>query len=214
VQHLFPVGGEELKDGVDGVMEAYQGAFADIALSGPTLLKPLVEFSMNKAKEDRTSGKNAYTILLVVCDGTLTDMGQSINALVEASREPLSVVLVGVGNADFKDMDKLDGDGGMLKSSNGNSAVRDIVQFVPFRDYGGAMAGARLAKAVLAEIPDQVTAYMFAKGISPGHPDPPAFETGDNMAGFGVREPAAPPSYEDSVAFNLPGFGPPIPPDL
>jgi hypothetical protein len=47
----------------------------------------------------------------------------------------LSIIIVGVGNADFTNMNKLDGDNG-LYSSNGKRAARDIVQFVPFRDVG------------------------------------------------------------------------------
>ena len=46
-----------------------------------------------------------------------------------ASKLPLSVIIVGVGNEDFADMERLDGDENRL-SHNGVMAVRDIVQFV------------------------------------------------------------------------------------
>ena len=46
---------------------------------------------------------------------------------------PLSIIIVGVGNANFENMVELDGDNG-LYNSNGVKALRDIVQFVPFRD--------------------------------------------------------------------------------
>jgi len=45
---------------------------------------------------------------------------------------PLSVIIVGVGNAEFTNMVRLDGDNG-LYSNQGKKAARDIVQFVPFR---------------------------------------------------------------------------------
>jgi hypothetical protein len=60
---------------------------------------------------------------------------------------PLSVIIVGVGNADFSNMNKLDGDGG-LYGSNGVKAMRDIVQFVPFRNM--QFDGNILAKELLA----------------------------------------------------------------
>lgn len=47
------------------------------------------------------------------------------------------------------------------------------VQFVPFRDYISSTGGnvglsqARLAKDVLAEVPDQVLGFMKARGITP-----------------------------------------------
>jgi len=42
---------------------------------------------------------------------------------------------VGVGTADFTAMDALDCDTDLLKDGRGNVAKRDIVQFVPFRDF-------------------------------------------------------------------------------
>jgi hypothetical protein len=55
------------------------------------------------------------------------------NLLFEAAMLPLSIIIVGVGNANFENMVELDGDNG-LYNSNGVKALRDIVQFVPFRD--------------------------------------------------------------------------------
>ncbi len=54
-------------------------------------------------------------------------MEETKAAIVEASHLPLSIIIVGVGNENFKDMEILDADRGMLKSKVG-TAVRDIVQ--------------------------------------------------------------------------------------
>lgn len=48
-------------------------------------------------------------------------------------------------------------------------------QFVPFRDYvdrtgNHVLSMARLARDVLAEIPDQLVSYMKAQGIRPRSP--------------------------------------------
>ena len=55
-------------------------------------------------------------------------------------------------------------------------------QFVPFRDYmdrtgNHVLSMARLAKDVLAEIPDQLISYMKSRAIKP-NPVPPAYSTG------------------------------------
>lgn len=71
--------------------------------------------------------------------------------VVNASALPLSIVIVGIGQADFGKMDTLDGDAGLV-NSKGQKAARDLVQFVPFRNFNGNQAA--LAKAVLAEIPE------------------------------------------------------------
>jgi len=48
-----------------------------------------------------------YSVLLILTDGVINDMNASIRAIVEASTRPLSIIIVGVGDADFTDMNKL-----------------------------------------------------------------------------------------------------------
>ncbi|VCX41918.1 unnamed protein product, partial [Gulo gulo] len=112
-----------------------------------------------------------YSVLLVLTDGVVSDMAETRAAIVRASRLPMSIIIVGVGNADFSDMRLLDGDDGPLRCPRGVPAARDIVQFVPFRDFKDAAPSA-LAKCVLAEVPRQVVEYYASQGISPGAPRP------------------------------------------
>jgi hypothetical protein len=51
--------------------------------------------------------------------------GVFLQAIVDASRLPLSIIIVGVGSANFSQMDILDGDIVRL-SANGVFAERDI----------------------------------------------------------------------------------------
>lgn len=67
----------------------------------------------------------------------ISDMADTIRAIVYASALPFSLIIVGVGNADFSAMDVLDGDNGVLRDNAGNMCRRDIVQFVPFRQFEG-----------------------------------------------------------------------------
>lgn len=76
-----------------------------------------------------------YFILLILTDGVVTDMADTREAIVRASYLPMSIIIVGVGNADFTDMQILDGDDGILRSPRGEPVMRDIVQFVPFREF-------------------------------------------------------------------------------
>ena len=92
------------------------------------------------------------------------DKQDTINAIVKASYCPLSIIIVGVGDADFSAMKMLDGDGDSLRSTNGDLARRDIVQFVPFN---AQTTPERLAHDTLAEIPKQLVAYMVHAKISP-----------------------------------------------
>lgn len=42
---------------------------------------------------------------------------------------------VGVGHADFSNMEQLDGDDVRIQNAQGKKASRDIVQFVPMREF-------------------------------------------------------------------------------
>jgi len=53
-------------------------------------------------------------------------MEQSINCLIKSAFLPLSVIIVGVGKADFNNMVILDGDDGLF-NSDGVKAERDLV---------------------------------------------------------------------------------------
>ena len=49
----------------------------------------------------------------MLTDRELTDMVETKRALIRASHLPMSVIIVGVGNADFAGMNALDCDEGM-----------------------------------------------------------------------------------------------------
>ena len=80
----------------------------------------------------KQKGSTVYQTLLIITDGEIHDMDQTIDKLIQATELPLSIIIVGVGNANFENMSRLDGDNGLF-GSNGVRARRDIVQFVPFR---------------------------------------------------------------------------------
>ena len=77
----------------------------------------------------------------------------------------MSIIIIGVGNADFSKMDYLDGDGGLLRDPYGNTAGRDIVQFVQYNKYLSDIS--YLHEDVLREVPNQFVSYMIMKGIQP-----------------------------------------------
>lgn len=76
-----------------------------------------------------------YFTLLIITDGVISDMDETRHAIVQASKLPMSIIIIGVGNADFSAMEFLDGDNRVLRSHTGEEASRDIVQFVPFREF-------------------------------------------------------------------------------
>ena len=54
-------------------------------------------------------------------------MARTKDLICQASHMPASIIIVGVGTADFGMMDALDSDDALLRGSNGLVAKRDIV---------------------------------------------------------------------------------------
>ncbi|RUS76350.1 hypothetical protein EGW08_015880, partial [Elysia chlorotica] len=156
--------------GIDGVLQAYYNCIQHVQLYGPTNAAPIIQHVANFAaaaqREEQSKGAHSYFILLMLTDGVLSDMSNTRAAIVAASKLPMSLIIVGVGQADFDDMEILDGDDGVLRSPSGEPAHRDIVQFVPYRDFKRAST-VELARHVLAEVPKQVTGYFKMRGMQP-----------------------------------------------
>ena len=91
-------------------------------------------------------------------------MPQTKQLMVDLSSMPCSVIIVGVGDADFSAMEELDGDGGLLRDNMGRAVSRDLVQFVTFKE---AMHRGDLAEQVLREVPDQTCRYMESINFAP-----------------------------------------------
>ena len=148
--------------GVQGVLDCYGTTLRSVRLAGPTNFAPTI----NAVRTTLTPQSQSYTILLIITDGEITDMDATIRAIVDFDDLPLSIIIVGVGmSCDFELMDQLDGDGHRLRSGN-KTMKRDIVQFVPFRNFDHAAPGA-LAAEVLKEVPDQVVDWALHGGWQP-----------------------------------------------
>jgi len=205
-QHCFPLTltNDPNVKGTGGVLTAYKNALLSKQLnfSGPTLFEHIIKAAKVIASES-TPKKQVYSTLLILTDGVVTDMQKTVNAIVDAANLPLSIIIVGIGPADFKNMEILDADDTPLVSSEGVKMDRDIVQFVPYRDFAGREQGA-LAQAVLAELPDQVIDYYTKMKILPNKPTPAqmygkdAFMAETTMSSIGLVQSGAqeaPPIY-------------------
>eukprot|EP00118_Oscarella_pearsei_P015726 m.143728 g.143728 ORF g.143728 m.143728 type:complete len:235 (+) comp38394_c1_seq58:1450-2154(+) len=163
--------------GIEGILDAYRQIVHTLQFYGPTNFAPVISHVARFAEKQKEENKG-YFVLLILTDGIISDMEETKEAIVKAASLPMSIIIIGVGPADFREMTVLDGDYRRIES-RGRKAERDIVQFVPFRDYvstsiqSGQTAvskSGQLARAVLAEIPDQFLEYMDKMGVSPQSP--------------------------------------------
>ena len=160
VRHLFQVGPIKEVSGVQGVLDAYRSVFnTGLIMSGPTVFDEVIRNSAARARAAQAKaaqiGSQAYTVLLLLTDGAVSNIRSCSQALDEASDAPLSIVIVGIGNADFSPMQFLDD----------RKGSRDICQFVEFRAHQHDKQS--LTAATLDEIPDQLVEYYQMNNIQP-----------------------------------------------
>jgi hypothetical protein len=100
---------------------------------------------LNTILEDEKAAKKItnYKILLLVTDGDCEDMEQTVAALQKGAEHPLSVIIIGVGEGKFDNLEK----------NYGN----DSNQNVQFCKFAGD------AEQVLKKLPAQVCRYMQAQ---------------------------------------------------
>jgi hypothetical protein len=98
-------------------------------MMGPTNFAPVLRECKRQVASCIDS--KMYHIILILTDGEIHDMKETIDEIVDISDRnlPCSIIVVGVGNEDFSSMVRLDGDDLALKAG-----IRDIVQFVKFKD--------------------------------------------------------------------------------
>ena len=134
------------------VLQVYKAITPNIHLAGPTNFAPIIETAINHVKETKQ-----YHILVIAADGQVTDEEENINAVVEASNFPLSIVVIGVGDGPWKTMEEFDDGLPQRKFDN--------FQFVNFHNVYSTAKNkeAAVALAALMEIPDQYRAIKELK---------------------------------------------------
>ena len=164
INHAFQLGSTSEVSGIKGMLDAYRGTFqTGLTMSGPTVFSEVIQLAAAQARSkqetSRRIGQQAYHILLILTDGAVSDIQETKRAIKSASDAPLSIVIVGIGSADFGAMQFLDD----FMSQEGGG--RDICQFVEFQRH--ASNKIHLTQATLEEIPDQVVDYFHLNGIKP-----------------------------------------------
>ena len=165
IQHCFQMGGRAEMEGISGVLQAYRTTFdTGLTMSGPTVFSEVIGYTAAAARSKldmcQRTGQQCYKVLLILTDGAVTDVEETKRSIQAASDAPLSIVIVGVGNADFSAMRHLD-----TFLSGSQTTGRDIVRFVEFSHHANNRAS--LTSATLEEIPDQLVDFFFSRGIKP-----------------------------------------------
>ena len=77
-------------EGIQEVLTRYTDIATKVTLSGPTSFAPVIQAAIDIVKEDWN-----FTILAIIADGQVTEEHSTIDAIVEASNYPLSIIVIG-----------------------------------------------------------------------------------------------------------------------
>ncbi|KAI6197544.1 VWFA domain-containing protein [Aphelenchoides besseyi] len=144
---VFPLNGTDgICRDLDEVLRVYNEATPNIALGGPTNFAPLIYQAIQHCQRFQD-----YHILIISCDGQVTNERATRKAIVQACQFPLSIIVVGVGDGPWE----------MMRVFDESLPKRswDNFHFVEFRevirspqDPAGELA---FAIQTLLEVPDQ-----------------------------------------------------------
>ncbi|KAH9293536.1 hypothetical protein KI387_041259, partial [Taxus chinensis] len=149
--------------GFEETLMRYREIVPHLRLAGPTSFAPIINMATNIV--EKSGGQ--YHVLVIIADGQVTRSSDTqtgsfspqeqgtIDAIVAASKFPLSIVLVGVGDGPWDAMQQFD--------DNIPSRVFDNFQFVNFtsimsKNMSTSEKEAAFALAALMEIPFQYKA--------------------------------------------------------
>lgn len=129
-----------------GVDEAYTKITPYIKLSGSTNFAPIIDKALEIVT---TNERREYHILLIITDGqvTETDQDETIQAIVEATDYPLSIIIFGVGDGPWDEMEKFDD---LLPQRR-----FDNLQFVEYNKVMKNDRDEEFALAAMMELPEQ-----------------------------------------------------------
>ena len=90
--------------GVNGILQAYNASFQrGVLLSGPTYASEILSMAEAIVSSKRwTRNNQSYLILLILTDGILNDMNKTIQRIISMSEKAVSIIIVGIGNANFR----------------------------------------------------------------------------------------------------------------
>ncbi|CAN8236431.1 unnamed protein product [Cochlearia groenlandica] len=198
-------------NGFEEVLARYKEIVPQLKLAGPTSFAPIIDMAMTIVEQ---SG-GQYHVLVIIADGQVTrsvdtENGQlspqeqkTVEAIVQASKLPLSIVLVGVG----------DGPWDMMREFDDNIPARafDNFQFVNFteimaKNKGQSLKETEFALSALMEIPQQYKATIELNllgrrngSITERFPLPPPMHSGSSF--YNKPKASRLPSFKASVPY-------------
>ncbi|KHJ93772.1 Copine [Oesophagostomum dentatum] len=121
--------GDPQVDGIKGLLDAYRAARLMVQPFAPTDFSEVIYHVSKFAKAETKRRLGLYFVLLILTDGGLANPRRTIDAIVDCSAHPMSIIAVGIGrDGDFANVKALESP--VLKHSDGRTLFRQNFQFL------------------------------------------------------------------------------------
>eukprot|EP00736_Rhodelphis_marinus_P005067 Rmarinus@m.28204 len=131
--------------GFEEVLSRYNEITPNVQLAGPTSFAPVINEAIGIVKEE-----GGFHILIIIADGQVTNERETKDAIVRATKYPIAIIMVGVGDGPWDLMEEFDDDLPARKFDN--------FQFVDYNkvmQYNAHNPDIGFAISALMEVPDQ-----------------------------------------------------------
>ncbi|KAH7729248.1 Protein CPNA-4 [Aphelenchoides avenae] len=160
--------------GIEGVQSAFKNAFTSVQPINTAHLSHVIYYVSKLAQNafNRSqAGSPCYYVLIVITRGVFDDIKETVQAVIFASRAPISIIFVGIGEADLTELQRL-GTAGMRLNYHGRKPERDCIQYVSVPKCREEETEINDLKALISErgllnIPHQMSMFMTKNGIRP-----------------------------------------------
>lgn len=173
--HAFAINGDFFSpevEGIDKVLELYQDCLQVARLHGPTHLHPILELARKWAEpyaEAKTVNDNnvdmKYFVLVLLTDGGVVDQQKAVNAILEMTGLPISVIIIEIGDGKDPFLENIDAEVKANQALHPDEPVRDFIHIVRFNDFRGNPRA--LNHRTLYSIADEVSAYFASVDVQP-----------------------------------------------
>ncbi|CAD8095400.1 unnamed protein product [Paramecium primaurelia] len=151
-QTLFPLTGDFQNPQVIGYQEAvktYQNRLRDIVFKGDLQLEDFIKYVQRVAEHNAT--KLIYTIAVILGQEQITDLKEVQNLILSGQNLPYSLIYVGVGGDDFKDIKQITH---LINSQN--PPIRNNFNFYKYQED---LSSSILKKSLMFDLPKHLISY-------------------------------------------------------
>ena len=134
--------------GYEALVSAYRERIPKINLAGPTSFGPAIRKTIELVKANRPI---EFTLCLILCDGQPNTKADTEAAIVEASKLPIAIIAVGIGDGPWDELRRFDDDVKGRKFDN--FCFVELAGVQKNAKVEGVSFAAALATDVLTELP-------------------------------------------------------------